>query len=261
VLERQLDAQVAAGDHDAVEGEHDGLEVVDRLGLLQLGDHRQPGALRVHDLVDEVDVGGAAHERERDHVDPQVEGELEVGHVLVRQRGHRHVHARQRDALVVADRPALGDAADHVHALDGGDAQPDLAVVDEQPVFGAGVVGEALVGGGDAVVRARHVVDGDPHLLAGAPLDRARREPPEADLGALQVGEDADRAPLGVGRVPDHVVDLLVVLARAVAEVQPRDVHACLHELPDAVRGRGGRTDGADDLCASAHTAEHSARS
>jgi hypothetical protein len=44
-------------------------------------------------------------------------------------------------------------------------------------------------------VRARHVVDGDPHLLAGAPLDRARREPPEADLGALQVGEDADRAP------------------------------------------------------------------
>ena len=88
------------------------------------------------------------------------------------------------------------------HALDGGDAQADLAVVDEQPVVGAGVVGEALVGGGDAVVGARHVVDGDPHLLAGAPLHRARRrEPPEADLRALQVGEDADGAALGVGGV------------------------------------------------------------
>jgi hypothetical protein len=116
VLQRQLDAQVAAGDHDAVEREHDGLEVVDRLRLLQLGDHRQPGAPGVHDLVDEVDVRRAAHERQRDHVDPQFEGELQVGDVLLGQRGHRHVHAGQREALVVADRPALGDAADHVHA-------------------------------------------------------------------------------------------------------------------------------------------------
>ena len=41
LLERQLHAEVAARDHDAVEGQHDRLEVVDRLGLLDLGDHRQ----------------------------------------------------------------------------------------------------------------------------------------------------------------------------------------------------------------------------
>ena len=45
----------------------------------------------------------------------------------------------------------------------------DLAVVDQQAVVDAGVVGQALVGGRDAVVGAGDVVDGDPHLLAGAP--------------------------------------------------------------------------------------------
>ena len=48
---------------------------------------------------------------------------------------------------------------------------------------------------------------------------------PRRIFGPLQVGEDADGASLRVGRVPDHVVDLLVVVAAAMAEVQPRDVH------------------------------------
>ena len=71
VLERQLDAEVTAGDHQPVEGADDLFEVVDRLRLLQLGEHRQPHTLLVHDRVDGVEVVGAAHERQRDHVGPQ----------------------------------------------------------------------------------------------------------------------------------------------------------------------------------------------
>jgi hypothetical protein len=87
------------------------------------------------------------------------------------------------------------------------------------------------------------------------PLDRsgAGREAAEADLRALQVGEDADGVSLGVRGVADHVVDPLVVLAVAVAEVQPGDVHARLDELAYPVGGGGGRTQRADDLCASTH--------
>ena len=57
VLERQLDAEVAAGDHDAVEGVHDLVEVLDRLRLLDLGDDREPDALLVHDRAHVLDVG------------------------------------------------------------------------------------------------------------------------------------------------------------------------------------------------------------
>ena len=69
LLERHLDAEVAARDHDAVEGEHDLFEPVDRLGLLDLGDDRAVDADLVHDLVHELDVFGRAHERQRDEVD------------------------------------------------------------------------------------------------------------------------------------------------------------------------------------------------
>ena len=56
--------------------------------------------------------------------------------------------------LVVGHRATLGDRALHVVALDAGDDEPDLAVVYQQPVTGAGVVGEALVGGGHPVAGA-----------------------------------------------------------------------------------------------------------
>ena len=54
----QLDAEVAARDHDRIERQHDGLEVVDGLGLLQLGDDGHAPADAVHHLVDQLDVGG-----------------------------------------------------------------------------------------------------------------------------------------------------------------------------------------------------------
>ena len=63
VLERQLDAEVAAGDHHAVERVDDLAEVVDRLRLLDLGDDGQPLALLVHDLVHVVEVGAPSGRR------------------------------------------------------------------------------------------------------------------------------------------------------------------------------------------------------
>ena len=64
LLDAQLDAEVAARDHHAVGGAHDLLRALHGLRLLDLGDQRQP---RV--AADELDVLGAAHERQRDQVD------------------------------------------------------------------------------------------------------------------------------------------------------------------------------------------------
>ena len=44
-FEGQLDAEVAAGDHDAVEGVDDLVEAVDGLRLLDLGEEREADAL------------------------------------------------------------------------------------------------------------------------------------------------------------------------------------------------------------------------
>ncbi len=73
-LERKLDAEVAAGDHDRVERVDDRLEVVDRLRLLDLRDDRDAAPLLLHDLVHADDVVGVAHERQGDEVDAEARG-------------------------------------------------------------------------------------------------------------------------------------------------------------------------------------------
>ena len=90
--------------------------------------------------------------------------------------------------------------------------------------------------------------------------DRALREPADADLGALQVDEDADRVSAVVAGRAHVAVDRLVVGVGAVREVEPGDVHAGVDELRAAVSGeRDGRAQGADDLGA-AHDTDSSWR-
>jgi hypothetical protein len=89
LLQRQFHAEVAAGDHDPVEGLDDRLEVLDRLRLLQLGDDGDGDVLLPHDVAHQLDVGRRAHERQRDEVHRQVQGEAEVLLVLVRHRRAR----------------------------------------------------------------------------------------------------------------------------------------------------------------------------
>ena len=162
VLEGALDAEVAAGDHEAVEGLDDLVEVVDRLGLLDLGDDRQADADLVHDRPHVLDVRGAADEGQRDHVDGQAERPAQVVLVLLGHRGHRHRDARQVDALVVADRPPDHDPAADVLPVDVEDLEADPAVVDEHLVARCRRHRAArCTSSGDLARRARHVAGGD----------------------------------------------------------------------------------------------------
>ena len=118
---------------------------------------------------------------------------------------------------------------------------------------GRGVVGELLVGGRHPVVGAFAVIDGDADGFAVGPERGTVGEPAESDLGALQVGEDADGVSGHVGGGADPLVVGLVVGVVAVAEVQSCDVHPGLHQCPDGLVGGGGRAERTDDLSASIH--------
>ena len=67
------------------------------------------------------------------------------------------------------------------------------------------------------------------------PEGRAGGEPAEADLGALQVGEDADGAAGHVGGGAYPLVIGLVICVVAMAEVEPGDVHSGLDQRPDGL--------------------------
>ena len=155
--------------------------------------------------------------------------------------------------LLLLTGAALGDGAHHVVPVDVFDDQTDVPVVHQQPVTRSGVLGELLVGGGHPVVGAIAVVDGDADGFAVRPIGRPGGEPAEADLGALQIGEDADR-PSGHVRCCAHpLVVGLVVGVFTVAEVEPGDIHSGLYQCPDDVVFTRRRAQGADDLSASSH--------
>ncbi|GAA2880097.1 hypothetical protein GCM10020220_082540 [Nonomuraea rubra] len=241
LLQRQLDAEVAAGDHDAVERLDDVGEAVDGLRLLDLGEQREADGLLLHDVAHHVGVGRAADEGQGDHVEAGAQRPAQVGLVLVGERRGADVDARQVEALVVGDHAADDDAGDDALAVDAGGLQHEAAVVDEDRVTGADVLGQPLVGGGDLLAVARHVFGGDGEDVAEAQPDGAFLERADTDLGALQVGEHAyTAAEVGRHRL-DPVVNLSVQVMIAMAEVEPCHVHARGDQLAEAFfRGCGG---------------------
>ena len=248
LLEGQFHAQVAARDHHAVEGRHNALEVGHGLRLLHLGEDGDPPAHLVHDRVHILDVGGRAHERQEHEVDTDPQRPAQVVLVLVRQRRHADRDTGKVDPLVVADRPTLHHPGAHPRAVDLDHLELDLAVVDQDGVAGVAVTGQALVRRAALGHVPEDVLGRDGELRTVLEHDRPVGETPEADLRALEVGNDPHTRVQLRGRTPHIGVGLGVHGVLAVGHVQAGDIHARLDELPDLLVGGGGRTQGAHDL-------------
>ena len=182
-LDADLDAQVAAGDHDRVRLLEDRGQRVDRLRLLDLGDHVGVDAGLLDQLLEVADVGGRAHERERDEVDAEPECELEVVRVLSSQGRNRHRNARNVHALVRGDGPADDDCAACASRLDGLDAKPDEPVVDQDVVAGLEHLADHRRQDGQLSVHASVLASRDDDLVAVGEQHR-RLELADAELRA-----------------------------------------------------------------------------
>ena len=89
-----LNAEVTAGDHDAVEGLDDLFQRLNSLRLLDLGNDRDALAHLVHDLVDILDVLGRTHEGQGDEVGILLDTPAQILLVLLGQGGDGDGDAR-----------------------------------------------------------------------------------------------------------------------------------------------------------------------
>ena len=169
---------------------HDPVEVLQRLRLLDLC-HDAGAAL--HDLARLGDVIRALDERKRHPVDLGGERRVEVAPVLLGQRAGAEHGVGQADALAVGELAALLDLGDGAPRLDLLHPEAHAPVVQEDRVAGLERRQDLGMRKLHALVVARRSVAVEHEGLALFELDGLPVESADAELRALQVGQDADR--------------------------------------------------------------------
>ncbi|MDZ7910024.1 MAG: hypothetical protein U5N10_18595 [Gemmobacter sp.] len=178
-------------------------------------------------MARQLHVGRVLGETHGHVVGLQAHRGLDVFHVLGGQRRRGQPAALLVDALVVGQLATELDGGVHrvaEHLVDGHHDQP---VVEQQRVARLHVARQFLVVQAHATDVARLGARGVEHKrLSGFEHHLAFGELADANLGALQVGHDADLAAGAFGRRTDHVGAVNVVLRLSVREVHAHDIDA-----------------------------------
>ena len=257
LVERNLDAEVAARDHQAGALLEDVADVLNTLHVLDLGDDLHVLlTVLLQDGLDVQNVLTVAGEGSGNEVDALLQTEDDVGAVLLGDEGHVQLDAGDVDRLAVGQRAAVERLADDIGAvLDLEHLKRDQAVVDQDAGADRNVVRQALIGDGDDALIALDVAGGQGEELTVLNLDLTVFIGLGADLGTLGVQHDTDRhADLGTARL-DHIHTCLMLLVRAVAEVHTGDVHTLTDHVLEHLFVVGGRTERANNLSSTHHNA------
>ena len=133
------------------------------------------------------------------------------------------------------------------------DLEDDAPVVEQQHVARAHVLGQVLVVEADAFLVAELAARVEDEVIAVLEKDLAFLELADADLRALQVGEDADRT-ADLGRdLADAVGPPNVVFGAAVREVEAHDVDAGADQRFEDERIARRGAEGGNDLGMTGH--------
>ena len=154
VLQRAVDPEVAAGDHQRVRCLGDRRQLGERGAGLDLGD--DAGALP-DDFAQLVDVVGPADERQRDVVDARRGDGLGEHEILSRRRPHLQPLARQVDAWPTLCPAAALDFGLELGRRRGDDPHRDGAVAEHDPIAEIDVLQQRVVPDADPLRVARSV--------------------------------------------------------------------------------------------------------
>ena len=194
-MHRQFHPQIAARHHDAVGHFQNFGEGLDRRRFLDLG---QDGGAAIGQKPRLMHVFGALHERQGQPIDAKLADKLQIAAVLVRQRRHRQHHIGHVHALAVGNGATDNHGAIGKIEAAGINLEADLAVIDQQRRAGhqgrenlsvrqVDTFGVAL---GHRQIKAE--------LLPLNQFLGSIGKGANAELGPLQIGQNADRA-TGIG--------------------------------------------------------------
>ena len=214
LLVGDLDAHVAAADHDALAFPADVLDVVDAGLVLDLGDQADAAApIGLEELVHVDEILPDGDERAGDVVDVVLDAKEHILLVLLAQVDLLEHLVREAHALAVGQLAAVDDGAVDVVALDVVHDERQQAVVEQHAVAGVEVVDQTGVVDRHARLVAFDVVHRQRKRLALFEHDLAVLERADAVFRALRVQHDRDWEAELLAHALDRL-DLAVVLPR-----------------------------------------------
>src|SRR6056297_2225025 len=213
---RDLDTEIAAGDHDRIAERHD---IVDHLQGGRFFDFRDDAGLIADNLTCFQDVGWALDEGKREPVNAELQAEIQVGAVFVRQRRKVQDGVRDVDAFAISEVAADADFGDDRVTVEAGYFQLQAPVIDKQAMARGRGFKYFWVVKGDGVAPAIFAGWHEADRFAGLQGDAAVLDRANADFRALKVLQDADRAGDFLFKFADDAVHASMIFLSAVTEV------------------------------------------
>ena len=247
--EVDLNAHIAAGNHDAVSHSQDLVDVINALLVLDLGDDADVAVVLVQQVANFHDVLGVAHEAGRDQIEALLDTEQNIVAVAVAHVGHGQVHTGDVDTLLSLDGAIVLDGADDVGVAHFVDTQLDQTVVQHDTAASGNVAGQLFVGDRADLVGALDLAGSQGELLAGNQLLYAVLEGAQADLRAFGIQHGSNWQVQLFAQGAQGVKTPLVLLVITVGKVETGNVHAILHQLAQNTWLFGRRAHRTDNFC------------
>ena len=243
-----LNAHIAAGNHDAVGHGQNLVDVVDALLVLDLRDDADLGVVLVQDVANIHNVLRVAGKAGGDQVKALLDTKQNIARVALAHIRHGQMHAGNVDALLGLDGAVIADGAGNIGIADFINAQLDQAVIQHDAAAGLDIVGQVLVGDGADLVGALDIAGGQGELLAGGQLLHTVLELTQTNLGTLGVQHTGNGQIQLLGKGAHLVKAALMLLIVAVGKVETGNIHAIFHQLTQDPRLIGRRTHRADNF-------------
>ena len=243
-----LNAHIAAGNHDAVGHGQDLVNVVDALLVLDLRDDADLGVVLVQDVADIHNVLRVAGKAGGDQIKALLDTKQNIARVALAHIRHGQVDAGDIDTLLGLDGAVIADGAGDIGIADLINAQLNQAVIQHDAPAGLDIAGQVLVGDGADFVGALDIAGGQGELLAGDQLFDRVFEFAEADLRAFGIQHAGNGQIQLLGKGTHLVKAALMLLIVAVGKVETGNIHAIFHQLTQDPRLIGRRTHRADNF-------------
>ncbi len=222
-LQRAFDAEIAAGDHNAVRKPDNVFQLGNCARFFQLGNNQGPIA---DQLAGRLHILGRLHKRKADPVGAHVKGKFQIFAVFFGNRGNRQFDVGQINPFMARKSSADLNRRHRLIAAARFNRQDNIAVVEQQLVTGLDCRKNFLMRQSDPLPVTGQILHVQHKAVAFFQHDSAVFKFSHPQFRSLQIGHHGRKQSFFFGKAAHCFITLPMFLMRTVAEIKTKGVGA-----------------------------------